>query len=42
MASSNTTDSDVTEIFINSESDDELGPNSVCDFYNESDNEDAE
>jgi hypothetical protein len=41
MASSSTTDSDVTETFTNSESDDELGTDSVCDFDNESDNEDA-
>jgi hypothetical protein len=42
MASSSTTDSDVTEIFTNSESDNELGTDSVSDFENVSENEDAE
>ncbi|CAF1052717.1 unnamed protein product [Didymodactylos carnosus] len=42
MASSSTTDSDVAETFTNSESDDELGTDSACDFDNESDNEDGE
>ncbi|CAF3563188.1 unnamed protein product, partial [Rotaria sp. Silwood2] len=36
MASRSTTDSDVTEYFSNSELDDELDTDSICDFNNES------
>ncbi len=42
MASSSTTDSDVTEAFSNSELDDELDTDSVCDFDNESDSGDEQ